>query len=262
MSIDNLPSTKLGGIRLRNLSHYNTDDLLAIIDAVQASTPDADYTWSYSVEQSCVEGLDKVIEVREFTGQPRVSKKYQGNSVVYSRRSFLAPSRWRDPMTFRVMPPEKLHESPIQTLTEATSDNPTVPQYMVEEFAERVRGLWRQRTYKSEPAAMPDVSLMKIRISPSRLKGNKKRAALARKRQLLHGETLRIEYRTEQALRATRAMREHVQKVLKYTVAMGMDASKVQGVLAAVSTALEALEPTEATCKTLAKEAQQMVDAA
>jgi hypothetical protein len=264
MSIDTLPSTKIGGLRIRNLTHYNTDDLMAIVNRVQKVFSGPAHTWSYAVEEASVEGSDKVLEIREFTGRPRSIRRHNGTAQVTappSTRLFLAPSRWRNPLTFRVLPPEKLHESPLQTLSESTEDNPTIPQHMVQEFADAVGYLWRQRVYSSAERATPRVSDMTIRIGAVKPKGNKKHAALARKRLLLHNETRRISYRTEQALRYVKAMQEHLQKVEIHTKAMGLDLTKVEMALASVRTALFALEPTQGLCDRIAKEAQDMVDA-
>lgn len=262
MSIDSLPRTKLGGLRLRNLTHYNTDDLMAIVDMVQQAFNSSNHTWSYAVEQASVEGSDKVLEIREFTGRPRTIRRNTGATTGPMQRLFLAPSRWRSPLTFRVLPPEKLHDSPLQTLTESTQENPSIPAHMVEEFAGAVGYLWRQRVYNSDQRATPSTAGMKIRIGTVRPKGSKKHAALARKRELLHTETRRITYRTEQALRYVKAMEEHLKKVEKHTKGMGLDLTKVNAAMSAVRTALIALEPTQDICTKIAKEAQDMVDAA
>jgi hypothetical protein len=258
MSIENLPLSAGGKLRIRNMTHYNTEDIVALVNAVEKQRSAAKFVWAYHVERSSVEGVEKVLELREFTGKPRQVRKSTGGPTMVR---LLAPARWRRPLTMRLVPPDKIYDSPLQSLSQAVNEEaPMLPEHMVEELAYAVASLFRSMSYADNERDL-NVRGLKVRIETKRIKGNKKHAALARKRELLHTAHLQVLYRGGNAAKGIQIAYESALTMLANAKALGMDMSKVQAMVDSLQQAAILLHPLEERSTEIAKEAQMMVDA-
>ena len=263
MSIDNLPQSARGTLRIRNLTHYNTDDIVALVNRIEESRPASQFQWAGNVERATVPGMQKVLELREFTGAPRHENVYVDGVSVQGRVLLLAPVRWRAPLTLRLVPPDKLYSSPLQTLSEeAMCDTRTLPAPMLLELAETIARLWRtSRTGLGNTVPVILLDGLSIRIDKTRAKGNKKHAALARKRTMIHESHQSVTYRSKQAERAVEIMLQDAIRMQSLAGGMGMGAEPLNELVSQMKTAYGIVKGARERTEQLAREAQEMVDA-
>lgn len=261
MSIENLPQSAQGDLRIRNLTHYNTEDIIALVNRIEENRPSSKFQWAGNVDRATVPGMQKVLELREFTGAPRHESVYVDGSSVQGRVLLLAPIRWRSPLILRLVPPDKLYSSPLQTLSEeAMCDTRTLPTPMLLELAEAVARLYRQR---SHGGIIPVIQMdgLSIRIDKTRPKGNKKHAALARKRTMIHESHQSMTYRSKQAERAVEIMLGDAIRMRSLAGSMGMGESPLEDLVKAMREAYGIVKGARERTEQLAREAQEMVDA-
>ena len=256
MSIDNLPQTARGDFRLRNLTHYNTEDILRLMNAIEAERPLSLFSFARNVERATVPGMQKVLELREFTGTPRTD-------VRTERLRLLANTRWKQPLVLRLLPPDKLYSNPLQTLSEAGGEGiPKVPSDMVVEFANEIEGLYRTTDFTTRKNVVSlNVEHMTIRIESKRAKGNKKQGALARHRELLHNAYLEVKYREKLASKALEHLNEATSRIMIAAKALGIEDDRVQPFVEAGKQAHKLLQPLPHIAEDLTRQAQEKVDA-
>lgn len=262
MSIESLPKTKSGSARVRNLTHYNTEDLIAVIEAVERTRKYPQ--WGHSVEQSSMDGLDKVMEFREFTGKPRDMRPYGKTESV---RQFVMHRRWRTPLLLRVLPPEKLYINPIHSLVQTSDEADTqelLPEHMLLQLVDAIDSLYahdyRRHGHQEKadwPAIMRNVS---VRINRNRKPRSRKQAILARKRELLHKHYRSAGYRIDQVERSMHVLDEAFASILRYAKGMGMDTTEVEKMIDTMGNVRGTFAPLRETAKRYAVEAQQLVD--
>jgi hypothetical protein len=255
MSIEELPQSASGRIRLRNLTFYNTDDIITLVNRIEAERPSASCPWSYAVERSTGKDTPKILEFREFTGRPRLrAPAGTGQEVL-----LLAPTRWRRPLIFRLLGPDKLYGNPIQALVNSSEDR-TLPKEMVSELGNAIDGLFRQKVHV--PFKPLDVSDIVIRINKTKAKGSQKRGQLLRKAELLEDATRRLCYQSATALRSAGQMKGQAEAMVKHAKALGLDITKVEQILHATEQASKLFSPFEERLAALTLEARKLVDAA
>ena len=253
MNTESLPQSASGRIRLRNLTFYDTDDILALVNRIEAERPSSSFTWNYAIERSSGATSTKVLELREFTGRPR--RTGIGQQVL-----LLAPVRWRRPMIFRLLPPDKLYDNPLQALV-GSAEEQTLPAVMVSELGYALEGLYRPCKNMPRPPTMADVSDFVIRIKKTKLKGTRNRALLARKAELLDDATRKLLYLSTAALRSVRQMKSQSEGMAKYAKALGLDVTKVEQLCNATDQAHDLFSPFEEHLAAISEEARAVVDA-
>ena len=260
MSIESLPKTLSGSARIRNLTHYNIDDLIALIHKVELTFPDK-VVWSQSVKENSVGGLDKVFEFREFTGRPKDTAPYGKKEKV---RTFVMMRRWRTPLTFRMLPPDKLYISPLESICVAGEDGcEVIPKYMAAQLAESISGCY-YRNYKHSRTDnwVELVADMQIRIDKKRKPGSKKHASLARKRELLHKNYRSANYNLAKLEAASDILKEAFAAMERYAKSMGMDMSGINDMMESLEATKESLHNLRLSAEKYAVQAQQLVDEA
>jgi len=262
MSIESLPKTLSGSARVRNLTHYNTDDLIKLIDSVERSRCMTVVRWCNTVESSMAGGLEKVFEFRVFTGKPR-DRRPHGTTVAV--RQFVMHRRWRSPLVFRLLPPEKLYVSPVQSLVVSGEDSgEMLPSQMTYELADALAGVYdvpyTQR--HNLPKIESVVGGLRVRIESKRKPRSRKQAILARKRELLHQHFRRAGYRIGQVERALVTLTEAFTAMHGYAKGMGMDTTSIAGMVETVVATRTLFGPLRGEAEKYAVEAQQLVDEA
>jgi len=259
MSLENLPKTRSGSARVRNLTHYNTEDLIDIIHLVEAPMTQG-VQWSNAVEEYTPGGLEKVIEFREFTGQPRDTSGYGSER----RRLFSMSRRWRTPLLTRLLPPDKLYPNPVEALVVSAEDGQELlPQQMVEQLVESLVGMYRYpRSFRSmsEVKDMVPMKGARVRINAKRKPRSRKQAILARKRELLHRQHIRATYRVRSAKSALTHLNDALAMVRKYSLGIGMEASSLDEMMSFVQAATAQLEQVKVLSERFSVDAQHLVD--
>jgi hypothetical protein len=256
MSIDNLPQTARGDFRLRNLTHYNTEDILRLMNAIEKERPLSTFSFALNVQRTTVPGMQKVLELREFTGTPRTDARTE-------RLRLLANTRWKQPLVFRLLPPDKLYSNPLQTLSEAGGEGiPKMPSDMVVELAAEIEGLYRATNLSTRKNVISlKVEHMTIRIEPKRAKGNKKQGALARHRELLHNAYLEVKYREGLASKALEHLNEAASRIMIAAKALGIEDDRVQRIADDGRMSYRLIQMLPDIAEDLARQAQEKVDA-
>ena len=177
-----LPCTASGVLRICNYTRYNTDDLLALLNAVEAAIPSYEKkggvpTLGNSIQRVSVTDIEPVVTFKVFTGVPRENASSHGKGRVVHSRRLMAAQRWRYPLEMRCIPPEKLHMNPMAALTAAGDGVELLPQHMVEELVERFCGFYAYWGYQygKQTPDKPSISGLQVRVES-------KRAASAPKR--------------------------------------------------------------------------------
>jgi len=256
MSIDNLPQTARGDFRLRNLTHYNTEDILRLMNAIEKGRPLDTFDFARNVHRATVPGMQKVLELREFTGTPRTDARTE-------RLRFLANTRWKQPLKLRLLPPDKLYSNPLQTLSEAGGEGiPSVPSDMVVELAAEIEGLYRTIDFSNRRNVISlKAEHMTIRIESKRTKGNKKQGALARHRELLHNAYLEVKYREGLASKALEHLNEAASRIVIAAKALGIEDDRVKRIADDGKQSYRLLQDLPHIAEDLARQAQEKVDA-
>ena len=180
------PTTSTGSFELVNYTHYNTTDLLAVLEKVESFvpagarvTPNGKPKMAQNVTMAAVTGETSRVVFKSFTGVPRHAVTYTNGGRQTGNRLILARQRWKTPTELRMLPPDKLHANPLEAIAVAGEGlQPTVPPYMVVEIAERFISFyeaWGYRSGLSKDVVLNAVRSMQIRYSS-------KRAATAPKR--------------------------------------------------------------------------------
>jgi hypothetical protein len=259
MSIETLPKTLSGSARVRNLTHYNTEDLLALIDKVERTFEKRE--WCSSVTDNMVGGLEKVIEFREFTGKPRDITPYGKTEKV---RTFVMSRRWRTPLLFRLLPPEKLYISPVQSLAVSVEgESETVPAHMVIQLADALAQMYYQPYQRGHVRGTDWEKVVKnisLRINRNRKARSRKQAILARKRELLHKNYRRAKYRIGQVESALINLQEAFTSMERYAKGMGMDMTAINEMVTSLHVSKETFNTLRDSAEKYAIDAQQMVD--
>jgi hypothetical protein len=256
MSIETLPKTLSGSARVRNLTHYNTEDLLALIDEVERTFEKRE--WCSSVTDNMVGGLEKVIEFREFTGKPRdIRLPVRGEKI----RTFVMSRRWRTPLLFRLLPPEKLYISPVQSLAVSVEgESETVPAHMVIQLADALAQMYYQRGRVVGTTWEKVVENISLRINRNRKPRSRKQAILARKRELLHKNYHRAKYRIGQVESALSNLQEAFTSMERYAKGMGIDMTAINEMVTLLRVSKETFNTLRDSAEKCAIDAQQMVD--
>lgn len=207
MEPSELPSTASGSFRVLNYTRYNTDDLIALVNAVERVIPTN--TWrhgrpvlSNTALRVGVQGKEPVLTFKVFTGAPRENSKWNGQHRQIINRRLMAPSRWRYPLEMRCIPPEKVHANPIESLAASTAEQEVLPASMVAEIVEKMTSLYEHWQYKygSQTPDQPVISGLMVRIERKRAatepKRTKRTVALERLERTRQEATYRVPQHT------------------------------------------------------------------
>lgn len=217
-------TTALTGIKITNYTRYSTADLKALIDAVEAKTGQPKPLFSTYVKSNAGENYVPEYIFRDYTGA--VQHHYTYDTAVRRQlgRVFVARMRWREPLTFRLLPHDRLHENPLEDLLKSAGhQTPTIPHEMLLELTKRIQTLymyWMARGSYRTPAPDTDISGLHLRIMKRRDAGSSKRDSKVVAKE-----------RADRHLRSSHALRKTSAKLVEHldckATALSMAAGKL-----------------------------------
>lgn len=144
--------------RLTNYTRYNSDDLEALIDAVEAVLPGLlGYSLRRAFHRGTQEVLDERITLKDYspskpTKEVRSYQRVFGKTTITHRRLYVKTcSFWRATGDLRIVRPDKLWSSPEEALAACSQANGScIPAGALEQLLWRVAGLYELPYSKSE----------------------------------------------------------------------------------------------------------------
>ena len=153
---------------IKNFTRYNTEDLTAIFDAIEAKLtkvePGGVHTYRSRVEVK----IDPTVSFKDYKpSQPFKRNSHWDNTqrrTVYTqvRQYIKAPPSWKRDPDIRLVPPEMIHVNPLSALAAVETD--TIPEEMLVLLVARIARLYSEDLVNSDEI----VAACPVRILPKR----------------------------------------------------------------------------------------------
>ena len=142
-----MPTTTLGTFSVLNYTRYCTEDLVAILNVLEAAVPQMAYVGgkpAVATYGNRAGGPTEAVTIvfKDFTGVPVYDYTYTSGQRIKGKKFILAKRRWNAPFEFRLLPPERIHDNPVEALALATEQTPTLPESMRDEVVQRMTGMF------------------------------------------------------------------------------------------------------------------------
>lgn len=221
-------TTVQGRFEIQNQTRYNTDDILAMFDALILDDMPTEDRWPRS-------GADipdgAVIQIIEFTGREMWKREYSSEKRDWERRRvYVRPRDPREWHVIRVVPPDRIYTSELEALA---ADMTFAPAALTYQFQQRVsdfaRYYVRQENDKESAECFPAVMHgMKLRIEKER--GHKRTPILRRTKELavLREQNQALTHAAWSAKSSVQSLRRQMASVDEARKKLGLNSMEVQ----------------------------------
>lgn len=191
------PTTSKGLI-IHNSTHYNTFDLLALINAFEAGMR----KYQRIVQISPIATVDNQVSLRDYCGT-RTTERVYLTGRIEDQPVYVVPGHGANRGVLKLRKAGKMFDNPVEQLVWETQENKTVPVAFLEQFLEKLAPAYNlDRRDAAKTIKGLDLTQYPVRVLKNRATPATKSAGTSRQRKSARSALTSMHFRLAQAASA------------------------------------------------------------